>query len=611
MKSTLTLLSALALLALPAQAAKLEQWFKLLPKNTLGYIAIKDAPELMADWDKSGYGKMIADPEFKKWIAPVYKDGEPAWDKEFKKSTGEGLEANLKRIQGSVIMVIAGDSTKDFEDVDNNNPFVVMIEVGAQQAKWEELLSKDVDEDLVEHKEWRKSIKEVAGVPLHVLAISEESDARWNQAYAFVDGTLVIGDKPALLDYFIAALKSGNGEVSETVTSHISRHAQLSDGTADITAYVNAETLMQWLEETLAKTMKSNPSAMPIDPKAIFDALGTKEFQSIGFAAELNDNESRVDFGLLHPANPSGLLSLFRGTSTDVPLPAFIPADVLSGQVARQSLEEIYSGLLGIVNKLGPVAMIATMQIGQIEQQMGFKIKEDLFGSLGDELITTSDGEALEQSQVFGIKVKDHAKLAGVLDSLKRFVGQGFGAAFDETDYLGHKISVYKASQAAAPGGASTEIGFCLTKDYLLFSTGKQEVLKKVLARMKEPAGPSIWESARTQDLIASLPKNYFGVGVSDASKQLLMVVDAMTAVQKQAAGKKKTGGATKKKGPGKGPKADEETGDESKDEISEWFDPAARPSDDMFKKYLGTEVTGNYNHPEAIHVRMLSKPVQ
>jgi hypothetical protein len=365
---------------------------------------------------------------------------------------------------------------------------------------------------------------------------------------------------------------------------------------------------MKWLEEGLSQTMKSGKSQMPVDPKMIFEALGTKEFQSIGVGIDLSDTQSRVDVTLLHPANPSGLLSLFRGSSTEVALPAFLPADALAGQVSRQSLGDIWDGLLGMVNKLGPLAMMATMQVGQIEQQMGFKIKEDLFGSLGDEMVQASDGTATAQSQVIGIKVKDRAKLAGALDGLKRFVGQGFGAAFEESEYLGYTISTYKASQAAAAGAASTEIGYCLTDDYLLFSTGKQELLKKVLGRMKEPSGPSIWESARTQDLIAMLPKGYNGVGVSDASKQLLMVIDAMTAVQKQAAGKKKAPAA--KKGPGKGPKAG--ASDSTKaDGPTEWFDPSARPSEDMFKKYLGTEVSGTYSHPEAVHFRMLSKPVE
>ena len=208
------------------------------------------------------------------------------------------------------------------------------------------------------------------------------------------------------------------------------------------------------------------------------------------------------------------------------------------------------------------------------------------------------------RNQVVGIKVKDRAKLAGALDGLKRFVGQGFGAAFEESEYLGYTISTYKASQAAAAGAAATEIAYCLTDGYLLFSTGKQELLKKVLGRMKDPSGPSIWESARTQDLIAMLPKGYNGVGVSDASKQLLMVIDAMTTVQKQAAAKKKKTPAPKK-GPGKGTKAT------SDDSTEEWFDNDARPSEDVFKKYLGTEVSGTYSHPDAVHFRMLSKPVE
>jgi len=606
MKRILSALTLLALLALPARAEKLEQWLKILPKNTLGYLAIRNAPELLADWEKSGYGRMLADEQVKKWIAPMYKDGEAAWDKTLKEGTGEGLEANLKRIQGSVLMAFAADKPEDFENSDNKNPFILLLEVGDQQAKVEELLIKDIDEDLAKHKEWKKVTKDVAGVPLHVLALSEEPDALWNQAYAFVDGVLVIGDKQSLLEYFISALKSGNGESSEVVNSHIARHAQYADGTPDISAYVNGETLMQWLEETVAESMKPGASPIPIDPKAIFSAVGTKEFQSIGFGIDLNDSGSRVDFTLLHPANPTGLVSLLRGSSTEVPLPAFIPADALSGQVARQNIGDIYSGLLGIINKLGPAAMMVTMQIGQIEQQLGFKIKEDLFDSLSDEFITVSDGTLEAPSQAFGVKIKDRAKLVGVLDSLKKFLGQGFGAAFEDSEYLGHTISTYKASQATA----ATEIGYTLTPDYLLFSTGKQDVLKKVLSRMKEPNGPSIWDSPRTQELIAALPKNFYGVGVSDASKQILMIVDAMTAVQKQAAGKKKAG--TKKKGPGKGPKAGGDDADDSAtDDASQWFDADARPSEETFKKYLGTEVTGNYSHAEAIHVRMISKPVE
>jgi hypothetical protein len=610
MKSPLTLFTALALLALPAQAEKLEQWLKLLPKNTLGFLAIKSAPELMADWEKSGYGKMLADEEIKKWTAPMYQNGEPIWDKTLKEGTGEGLEANLKRIQGSVIITVAADSVKDMQDVHDNNPVFVLMDVGDQQAKFEEVLTKDIEENLQKEPTLKKLVKDVAGVPLHVLAVSEDEDAKWRRAYAFVDGVLVLGDKPALLEYIIAALKTGTADASDVVPSHLTRHAQFSEGTADVSFYANGEVLMKWLEESLTELMKSGKSQMPIDPKAIFDALGTKEFQSLGFSMDLSDTQSRIDIALLHPEKPTGLISLLRGNQTEVNLPAFVPVDALSAQVMRQSLEAVYDGLLGMVNKLGPMAMMATMQISQVEQQMGFKIKEDLFGSLDDEYVQANDGTAVASSQVMAIKVKDRAKLVGALDGLKRFVGQGFGAAFDESEYLGYTINTFKASQATAAGAASTEVAYCLTEDYLLFSTGKQDLLKKILSRMKDPSGPSIWDSARTQELIAMLPKGYVGVGVSDASKQLLTVIDALTALQEKTASKKKAP-VLNKKGPSKGPKAGAAADESEVNGPASWFDADAQPSEAMFKKYLGTEVGGNYVHPDAIHFRTLSKPVE
>lgn len=611
MKSALPLLAVLGLcLPAAAPAAQLESWLKILPKNTLGYLAVKSAPELLADWEGSGYGRMLADEEVKKWMAPAYQDGEPAWDKALKKETGEGLHANLQRVTGSAMFVFAADSPKDFETMAKSGaPFLVLLEVGDGQAKVEELITKKRQETLEKHPEWKEITRDVGGVPLHVLAHSEEPDARIDTAHAFVDGVLVFGDKLALFEHYLPALKSGTAETSDTVAGHLARHSQLSDGTGDITLYLNGEPLMKWAEAALADAMKAGKSPLPLDPKTIFAALGLNEIQSIGISMDLTPAQARTDAAILHSEKPQGLLSLFRGTSAEVPQPAFFPDDVLTAQVARQSLGGVWDSLLGMVNRLGPVAMMATMQVGQIEQQAGFSIKDDLFGSLADEYIQLNAGTAAAPSQVMGFKVRDRQRLAGALDSLKRFIGQGFGAAFEDSEYLGHTISTYRASQAAA-GAASTEIAYCLADGHLLFSIGGQELLKKLLARMKEPGGASLWDSPRTQELIAALPGGYFGLSVADASAQLLTAVNAMTTVQKQTAGKKKA--AAKKKGPGKGGAApeDEEEAD-AKDGPATWFDTSAQPGPEVFKKYLGTEVGGTYSLPQAIHVRGLSKPVE
>ena len=603
---TLTFLTALAF-ALPAQADKLDQWYKLLPKNTLGVISIKDTPELLADWEKGGFAKMMEDPEFKKWVAPGMKDGEFPIEKGFKEDVGESMGDFLKRLQGSIMIAIAADSPEDFKDT--GGPAIALIEVGDQEAKIEELLQHNFDSEIQKDSTRKKITKEIAGVTVQILAESDAPDAPWRMAHAFVDGVMIMGVREALFEHFISALKTGTADSSEVVTGHLTRLAEQSEGNADITLYTNGETLMKWMEEGITKSSQgSKKSAMPFDPSMIIAALGANELQSIGLMIDLTETQSRVDMAILHPEKIEGILTFLQGSSTEVTLPSFIPGDALSGQVSRQSLSAIYDHLLAMVAKLGPMAMMATMQISQLEQQMGFKIKEDLFGSLEDESIQIADGTAEAQSQVIGLKVKDRARLGGALDGLKRFIGQGFGA-FEESDFLGNNISLFKATAAQAPGAKSTEIAYCLTDDYLFFSIGKQDLLKKVLTRLKEAGEPSIWDAPRTQELIAMMPKGYSGLGVSDASKQINIMIEAMTAVQKQTGGAKKKPVASKSKGPGKGPKVENEVA--GLPAPDSFFDSKAQPSDEMFKKYFGTVVSGTYSKPGALLFRMLSKPVE
>jgi hypothetical protein len=535
------------------------------------------------------------------------KNGEFPFEKGFKEDVGESMGDFLKRLQGSIMIAIAADSPEDFKAT--GGPAIALIEVGDQEAKIEELWQNNFDSEIQKDSTRKKITKEIAGVMVQILAESEAPDAAWRMAHAFVDGVMIMGVRESLFEHFIPALKTGTADSSEVVTSHLTRLAEQSEGNADITLYTNGETLMKWMEEGITKSSQSGKkSALPFDPSMIIAALGANELQSIGLMIDLTEAQSRVDMAILHPEKIEGILTFLQGSSTEVSLPAFIPADALSGQVSRQSLSAIYDHLLAMVAKLGPMAMMATMQISQLEQQMGFKIKEDLFGSLDDESVQIADGTAEAQSQVIGLKVKDRARLGGALDGLKRFIGQGFGA-FEESDFLGNNISLFKATAAQAPGAKSTEIAYCLTDDYLFFSIGKQDLMKKVLTRLKEAGEPSIWDAPRTQELITMMPKGYSGLGVSDASKQINIMIEAMTAVQKQTGGAKKKPVASKSKGPGKGPKVENEaTGLPAPDSF---FDPKAQPSNEMFKKYFGTVVSGTYSKPGALLFRMLSKPVE
>ena len=597
-----TLFTLLSLMSgLTARADKLDDWFKILPKNTVGVIAIKNTPELLADWDKSSLAKLMQDEDFKKWTAPMMKDGEAPWDKTFKETSGEGFYDTLKRYPGASMAIFTGDGPQDFSG--SKPPLCALSDATGQEKQLEELKAKQVEISQKDDETLKPRTLGVEGVTVHVLAATDDAEAGWEDGYAFVDGTLVEATSLKDMAYLITALKSGSGEGSEVVGNHLGRLAQLTDGHTDVLVYLNGETLVQWGITAAKAAAASSESAMPVDPDAIIAALGVEELQSLALMMDLTDEQSSMQMALLHPEKPTGIVSLMRGTGGDVTLPSFIPADVLSGSVMRYSMGDLWDNLLAMINKLGPIAAMATMQLGGAEAQAGVNLRDDFFASLDDEYIEVTDGTLEKQSQVLAFKVKDRKRLGGAIDGVKRFAGGGF-AAFEETEYLGHQINAIKSANAQ-PGG--TEVAFCLTDDYLLFSTGPQALLKKILSRMKEASGPSIWENDRILGLLTRLPAGYVGLGVADGGKMMKVLVDTMSLLQDQAA---KTGKKKSKSKKGKGPKSDTALEDAASD-ASSWFDPAAEPPDAMWKRYFGTSVSGYYNPADAIYYRTVTTPVK
>lgn len=612
MKRFLAPVLAFCAFVLPCRADKLDEWYKLVPKNTFALVAVKDVPELLADWDKQSFSKFLADEQVQRWTAPARKDGQWPWDTMVKEMNGETLEQTLKRYNGSMLVVLAADSPDEVED--HGSDFAACLsEAGDKQKELEEMKLREWELLKKEEPELKESKRELGGVTVNILSFDSEDDSGWEDGYAFVNGVLVEATALPLMEHFVAALNTGAAEGSPVVAGHLARMEGLTEGNTDVTIYLNGEQLIGWLETTLQEKAGANANAA-MDPSLFLNALGTAELQALSVHMDFADTLSRMDVTLLHPEKPEGLVSLFRGTRTEVTTPVFIPADVMSGNVSRYSLEATYDKLMGMVAKLGPLSMMAAMQIGQIEQQMGVKIKADLLGSLDDEYFDVADGGLEGESQVVAFKIKDRARLAGALESLKRFVGNGFGA-FEESDYLGYQVNSLKMAQAQEAGKPATEIAYCLAEDYLIFGTGKLTTLKKVLARMKDPSGPSIWDSPQVQEQMKLLPPKYIGLGVADGGKQMQTIATALSAIPDTGSmlGSGPLKKKNKKKGSGKGPKADAEENleDEEKDGLESYFDPTAMPSSDVFKRYFGSSVSGLYNPPDAVHIRVLSTSVE
>ncbi len=598
MKPTPTRLLGLAALSLffatGLRAGALEDWYKLLPANTLGVIAVKNTPELVDDWNGGSFGRLLEDEEFKRWTAPMLKDGDAPWNAFFKETTGEGLADTLRRYPGASLAVFAADTP---EEVAKGLPFVALSEAGGKLKELQEMKDRERELAVAKDETLKPRSLELAGVEVSVLSKSDDDETLWDSGHAFVGEVLVEGNSRKLVEQMIASLKSGAAEASPVVTGHLARLDALAGGTPDLRLYFNGEVLMRWATDAARKAgeQAGQNSPLPVSPMQVIEALGLEQLQAIAFMFDLGEQQSHVDFALLHPEKPAGLLALLRTDAVGpVEMPGFVPAEVISGSSARFSMVELWDELLALLGKFGPVAAMATAQLGMVEGQVGIKLRDDFFASLGEEYVEITDGDATAQSQVVAFRVRDRNRLGGALEGVRRFVGAGF-AAFEESEFLGHTVYSVKMPAAAeeTPGFA-----FCLTDSHLLLSTGPQTLLKTVLTRMKDPSGPSLWEGEQARELLASLPPGHMGVSVTDSSRLMKLMVEAATLAQTQMAG------ALQKKA--KGPKASASGGDGGG-----IFDLESPPSDAMWSRYFGQGVGAAYQPADAMHYRLLTRPVQ
>lgn len=619
MKTPLLFITSL-LLALPAFAAdKVEQWIHLMPKDTVGLLAFKNMPELLADWDKSAFGHFMQDEETKRWLEPMKENGEMPWDSYFKSIYGTSLYETLKDETGPAVAFFVLSDAAEMEKT-KSIPFIGLSDASQNQSRHQDQKRKHREHlKKKQHPGLKESNVDIAGISVSIATDSEEADAPWVDAFCFVEGVMIEATNRRLMEYMIGAVKSGSGEAGDEVRGHLERLAQLREGVADVTFYLNGTRILDLamkafssMEKKAGDAKNAAPNPMgDLKPEQILQAIGMHEFQGFAITMDFADDRSRSDVLFFHPEKPAGILSWVSSSAKEVELPAFIADDVASAQVSTVEWLKMYDGLMGMVTKLSPqMGMMANMYLAGFEQQNGFKIRDDFFASLDGQNFQVSDSDGKTQSDVMGLKIKNADKLGAALKGIQNAMGGMGFAAFDESDYLGYKLYTLKTGAAGGGDSAVPEIAYVNTGKHFLIGSGSLNALRKVLARMKDPSGTSIWETPRAQSQLALLPKGFNGLGVTDSSKMISLIFNAMEMVSKQAATQQKA--TPKKKGPGKGPaQSGDTTAKAAGDALAKFVDSKNRPSDATFQKYFGTMMSGSYSHPDALHVQMLSTPVE
>ncbi|OAI56440.1 hypothetical protein AYO49_04305 [Verrucomicrobiaceae bacterium SCGC AG-212-N21] len=596
---------SLSLVSPTPAAEKVEEWAKLLPESACIVISIRNSPELLKDWDESGLGRFLKDEAVKRWMAPLYKDGVPVWDQSFIDMSGSTFADNLAIYPGGTIAAILIDDFDDFEQ--DQAGVVALSEIAGKEAELDASKTKQLEAHRKgEHPDAVQTSKEIDGVTVKILAESDDADAEWLEGWAVVDGVAIEANDQEVMEEMIGRFKGAAGKDSP-VADRLAKLTELRDTPADVSVLFDLDRFVKMAQDKFTEEAKNSPS--PITPAQVFNALALHELHTAALCLDFTDAHSRADFVLLHDGQPVGIVpALMRGTSTEVPQLPFMPADVASGSVTRQSLGAIYDTVFKSINKLGPMAMMLTAQIQAMEQEAKINLRNDLLGSLDDVYMEVENfspgppGSPPVSSAVSGFKLKNRERFQAAFDAVMKMVGNGFGV-FEESDFEGQKI--FSLSQAQG------SVSYTITDEYLFFAQGSPDLLHKMILRLKNPSGPGLWDQPRTQAALAALPTGFTGMAVSNGSTIIRTMLKTMSGAQSVVGPAAK--GPSGPKG-GKGPKAKggKSKGAENGPTASRvWFDDSATPPDETFDKYFGMGATGVYSHPEATQILYISVPVE
>lgn len=284
------------------------------------------------------------------------------------------------------------------------------------------------------------------------------------------DSLLVAGTSEQAVESVVAHLTGGSAPaLAEVQAFENDRLAIFRD--APFYAWVNAKIFLDLLYHKPAggDADPANPLAI-FTPEKIIGASGLGSLKTLAFAFQNSPDGSLAQFYVNAPeASRQGLLKLFPSDGKESSPPAFVPADAIKFQRARIDGQKAWATLQKIFSELSPQIMtginfaLDTANAAQREKDPSFDIQKNLFGNLGDDIITYEKaprGNTLADlnspPSIFLLGSPRAEQLAAAMKSIL-VLANPQGGPPAEREFLGHKIySLPLPAVAMAATGKST-----------------------------------------------------------------------------------------------------------------------------------------------------------
>jgi hypothetical protein len=619
-----------AVLYAPGASAAIPPAEQLLPADTLVVLSAPDWNQLRVAYQKSSPSQLWNDPAMK----PFREKFVVKWTEEFvqplERDLGVKFDDYSALLQGQLTFAVTQDGWQGAEKNDGEPAFLLLLDakdkgdllkknLAELRKKWSDAGKpirtekiRDVDFSVVSlsTNDMPKTLRQFFPQRQPVEELGKASTKPADQAELIIgqhQSLLIVGSSLKALEKVVARLTGGTAAaLAEDPVFAANQLTVFRD--APMFGWFNARAVFDLLlRRPEEKPNPAAPNPLPLPPIGkILSATGLQGLKSMAVAFRNPGDGSQLELFLGAPASGrEGLLKLLALDPKDSNPPAFVPADAVKFQRVRLNFKQTIVTLEKMLNDFSPQALNTwnfILSNGNEAAKLDdpdYDIRKNLFGNLGDDLITyekapraDASGPGAPALLLMGSPEAD--KLASALKGLLVIFSDGVRPP-ESREFLGKKILSFKLAALPVGGGTGPRtLSYVASGGYVALSTDAA-LLEEYLRSTETPPKPlrDLPGLAEAAQKVGGQNTGWFGYeNQSETARQLFTALKLGVGETNRASTNPLTTAM-----PFAGPQKT----------FQEWMDFSLLPNFDQVAKYFGFTVYSGSADVDGIRFRCFS----
>ncbi len=394
-------LTAIALMAAPLTAQGI---LPFLPKKTIMAVSVPDMSMSLAEFQQMPLAKMWAEEEVQTFLADIMEMAQEQMDEQMEQAR-EMHEAGLLPIDPNELMKLRlnggtfaitemgmtkGDSGGGMRMLRQPKIGIVAhMDFGQSAPTWNMLiqmglgiLGQQAGDDMV------RTESKIGDITMITLAPPAEAGIEMGLNIAMVPNGILIGTLTDDVKSIVTNMVNKTPALSTTPGFALATKNLDSSG-AEAQMFMAPDPMMDFAMTALRIATEEESDLAMVDVAGVeraMQAMGLNNMGTMAMSSSYIDGKSVTKGFHSTPGNATASTK-----TVDTKFLKWVPKDAVSFSASTIDISQVYDMALKGLTAYDPnLAKQALSQLAQIEGQLGFTIRGDLFGSIGDHYISWS-----------------------------------------------------------------------------------------------------------------------------------------------------------------------------------------------------------------------------